>query len=71
MRIACSRFIKSNHHLDIEDMLIDLMISFEALFIQSGSRHLNKGHRIGKRCSEEIKENNAEGKQIYRDLTRA
>ena len=66
IRIACDRFSKSYHDINPEDKLIDLMISFEALFIRS--RKGNKGHRIGKKCSELIKIDKAEQKTIYCQL---
>jgi len=69
LMIACSRFLRSYHDLYIEDKLIDLIISFEALFIRS--RKGNKGHRIGKKCSELIEKYKTERKTIYNDLKRA
>lgn len=65
-RIACKRFENSYFSYSIEDTLIDLMIGFEALFIHG--RKQNKGHLIGKRCSEKIKKDKAEQIVIYKQL---
>lgn len=65
-RIACKRFENSYFSYSIEDTLIDLMIGFEALFIYG--RKGNKGHLIGKRCSEKIKKDKAEQNVIYEHL---
>lgn len=65
-RIACKRFENSYHSYSIEDTLIDLMIGFEALFIYG--RKGNKGHLIGKRCSEKIKKDKTEENVIYHQL---
>lgn len=69
IRIACDRFNRSYHNHMFEDILIDLMIGFEALFIKS--RKGNKGHRIGKRCSELIETNKTKQKIIYKNLKKA
>jgi len=66
IRIACDRFNKSYLDKYPEDKLIDLMIGFEALFIYG--RKGNKGHLIGKRCSEKINKDKDEKKVIYHQL---
>ena len=42
------------------------MVGFEALFIYG--RKGNKGHLIGKRCSEKIKKDKSEQNVIYKQL---
>lgn len=71
MKIACDRFNRSYYDFEPEDKLIDIMIGFETLFIQVGDRKPNKGHKIGKKCSEEIMDNSAEKKWIYKHIKRA
>lgn len=66
LRIACKRFENSYHTYSIEDTLIDLMIGFEALFVYG--RKGNKGHLIGERCSEKIKNDKTEENVIYHQL---
>ncbi len=68
-RIACDRLNRSYHNHMFEDILIDLMIGFEALFIKS--RKGNKGHLIGKKCSQLIENNKNKQKPIYHNLKKA
>lgn len=70
LRIACDRFNKVYRDIQPEDKLIDLMIAFEALFL-TPSRRGGKGPRIGKNCSELIKETNTEKKKIRTNIERA
>ncbi len=66
IRITCNRFLKSHHNLLDDDLLIDLCIAMEALFLggEYQKSDLGMGQVIGLACSMLIGKENTERKHI-------
>ena len=67
LRIVCERFGRSYEKEDWDEIIIDLMIAFEALFLRGTNPNLNLSHTglfIGLGCSMLVGMNNEERKNI-------
>ena len=71
MKIAFDRFNKSYFALDEKDCLLDICISYEALFSQLSDIWSKKGEAIGGACSMLIGENRKHRDEIFNDIVKA
>lgn len=70
-RIACERFSRSYEKDEEDEIIIDFMIAFEALFLRGTTRLTNAGHFIGLGCSMLLGTNNEERENIKEFLVDA
>lgn len=69
--LACRRFQRAYEEQDEEDQLIDLMIAFEALFLQGEKRISAKGRTMAIACSTLLGKDKKERDKIKRTLLEA
>ena len=67
IQIACDRFDRSYYNTKLEDKLIDLIISYEALFLEGYSGR-GKGKPIATFCSKLLEDDITKQKNIYKNL---
>ena len=70
IRITCDRFDRAYYDTKLEDKLIDLIIGYEALFLEGYSGR-GKRKPIAKFRSELLEKNSIKQKEIYNDIIKA